>query len=305
MDVFEDILSYYPISQVSDQSSYQDFIILSLEELTQNLTEEHLSKYSKLHLRDFFEISIGVNESNAPSIEVGTDKIVTQDNNVVFVSPMQAFSIDFGSLGSLQMDRGYLLAFKPSFLVSNKRSFEIIHIFRFFNSYTFPQYVLTSEQLQPMISIFKNIYQEFTGNTSYAREIIKGYLEVLLHSFNRILKLNPTLVTTSTCEHIATRFEQKIIEDEHKISTIRDYASQLNISPNYLSECVKKVTGKNAKQVLLSHKLIVAKGLLQQHEKSIAEIAYEMEFTEPTNFTKFFKKMAGITPHQFRVSNAL
>ena len=154
--------------------------------------------------------------------------------------------------------------------------------------------------LNPMIELAELMKQEYQEGKSFSREVIGGYLEVMLNKLNRTLNIQKEVRASSTCETIATNFERKIIEDGYKIKGVGHYANNLNISPSYLSECTKKVTGKTAKQVLTNHKLIVARSLLEQKDKTIAEIAFEMEFSEPTNFTKFFKKSTGKTPNQFR-----
>ena len=302
MKIYDDIHAYYPSSLFEDLQFYPDFTILKLENLTESLTPNYLSKYSQPHIRDFFEIAIGTAEPNSAYMQIGVENVISTDNDIVFVSPTQSFSIEFDKKGNVHQDHGFLIAFKPSFLLSKKRSFEIISTFRYFNSYTLAQYVLTKQQLAPIIEMASLLHDEYTSNAPYSREILMGQLEVLLHKFNRMLQVDVEITSANPCELIAANFERKIIGDQNKISTIAHYASELNITANYLSECVKKATGKTAKQILLNHKLIVAKSLLQQPEKSITEVAFEMNFTEPTNFTKFFKKMTNMTPLQFRNS---
>ncbi|NER15403.1 helix-turn-helix domain-containing protein [Leptobacterium flavescens] len=303
MKLFDDLNTYYPRLKNGPEPLCDDFIIFRLEDMLASTNMKELSKYAVPHRRNFFEITVGLKEPNAARITIGNEGFTSASNNLVFVSPTQVFSIDFKELEKQNLNEGFIIAFKPSFLIKKKRSFEIINRYRYFHSHTFPQYILDPQQLNPVISLLDNIYQEYTNDKIYAKEIVMGLMDVLLHSFNRVLSFNSDTYTSNSSEGIAARFEQKIVDDGTSLSSIARYASELNISPNYLSESVKKATGKNAKQVLLSHKLIIAKSLLQQHEKSIAQIADEMGYSEPTNFTKFFKQLTGITPNQFRSKN--
>ncbi|APD06295.1 msm operon regulatory protein [Flavobacteriaceae bacterium UJ101] len=301
MNVYNDINSYYPNSLKSPKIIYEDFKIMRLENLINSLTIEDIEKYEKPHRRSFFEVSIGKKESNTPQVTIGLNKFIGIDNNLMFTSMGQVFSIDFHNRKKAESGDGYVIAFKPSFMIKERGDFEIMNRFRFFNSYTFPHYTLTSEQINTTNYLTQVMYKEYMNSEKYAREMIMGYLDVLLHIFNRILSLNTNETVLTSHDRIATLFEQEIFKDGVKLASIANYASRLHISPNYLSESVKRSTGKNAKQILLNHKMIMAKSLLQQRKKSISEIAFEMGFSEPTNFTKFFKQMTGLTPNQFRI----
>ncbi|MEM6380807.1 MAG: helix-turn-helix domain-containing protein, partial [Bacteroidota bacterium] len=86
----------------------------------------------------------------------------------------------------------------------------------------------------------------------------------------------------------------------HYKSRLSDYASQLNISKVYLSEVVKKTTGKPAKVLMQEMVIYKAKTLLKQSNNPIATIAYELGFEDASNFVKYFKGQVGITPSAYR-----
>jgi AraC-like DNA-binding protein len=74
----------------------------------------------------------------------------------------------------------------------------------------------------------------------------------------------------------------------------------MNLSPNYLSDLLKNETGKNTQEHIHYHLLEKAKTLLVGSDKSINEIAYELGFEYPQNFSKLFKKKLGIIPTDYR-----
>ncbi|MFD1552673.1 hypothetical protein DNU06_09095 [Putridiphycobacter roseus] len=78
----------------------------------------------------------------------------------------------------------------------------------------------------------------------------------------------------------------------------------MNISPIYLTECTKKATGKSAQKIIIDYKILYAKTLLHQMDKSVAEVAYALDFNEVANFNQFFKRNTGITATQFRQSKS-
>jgi AraC-like DNA-binding protein len=84
------------------------------------------------------------------------------------------------------------------------------------------------------------------------------------------------------------------------LPTVRYCAEKLNLSPNYFSDLLKSETGKNTQEHIHYHLLEKAKTLLLSSDKNISEIAFELGFEYPQNFSKLFKQKVGITPGEFR-----
>ncbi len=82
--------------------------------------------------------------------------------------------------------------------------------------------------------------------------------------------------------------------------TVEEYAHELAISAKHLSHSVKIASGKNALSFITDRMLTEAKSLLQFSDLEISEIAYQLNFSDPANFGKFFKKLSGMTPLQYR-----
>jgi AraC family transcriptional activator of pobA len=78
------------------------------------------------------------------------------------------------------------------------------------------------------------------------------------------------------------------------------YAELLNVSPNYLNALSKENLGKQAGEVIRDRVLLEAKRMLIVPERTVAEIAYHLNFNDNSYFTRFFKKYAGMTPEVFR-----
>ena len=80
---------------------------------------------------------------------------------------------------------------------------------------------------------------------------------------------------------------------------IKDFAELLHIHPVHLSNTIKEVTGKSTCSFYEARLMNLSKELLLTTSMTIAEIARQLTY-DPSNFTKFFKHFAGITPKQFR-----
>jgi len=74
----------------------------------------------------------------------------------------------------------------------------------------------------------------------------------------------------------------------------------MSVSQRYLSDTLKKGTGKTTIEHLHLYLIAEAKNILLQPNKSIAEVAYELGFEYPPYFSRLFKKKEGISPTEYR-----
>jgi AraC-like DNA-binding protein len=88
-------------------------------------------------------------------------------------------------------------------------------------------------------------------------------------------------------------------------SALQFYADQMNLSQDQLSQVCKKGIGWTPKAIMQEKLLRESKRLLLFDAMSVKEISYELGFTEPTNFIKFFQQHTGVSPKNFRVENCI
>jgi AraC-like DNA-binding protein len=98
--------------------------------------------------------------------------------------------------------------------------------------------------------------------------------------------------------HMREIVEGKVMEMYH----IKDFASELHIHPTHFSNTIKLTTGKSPCDFVEERIIEEAKNMLSNEPTPIAEIGFRLTFQDPTNFTKFFKRFAGVTPRAFRKS---
>jgi len=100
-------------------------------------------------------------------------------------------------------------------------------------------------------------------------------------------------------QYLTEYFESGQLE-EKGIPGIEQIANELSVSQRYLSDTLKKETGKTTTEHLQLQLIDVAKNMLLQPNKSISEVAYELGFEYPPYFSRVFKKKEGISPTEYR-----
>lgn len=97
-------------------------------------------------------------------------------------------------------------------------------------------------------------------------------------------------------------FMQSISRNAAQNRTISFYAKEANLSNGRFSTIIKKQLGKSPSEIIVIATIAIAKSMLQDHEKSIKEIAEELNFPEQFTFRKYFKHHTGISPRNYRMS---
>ena len=268
--------------------------------------EFHILKF-KDHLEDipmktdarkcnFFQVVITQNHN----VDVVVDNVAfsAMDDSITFMAPLQMLSTDVKSIENSGL--GYMLVFIPKFLRLGISDFELLQKFPFFNVNHSPVYFL-NENKDRFFHLMEMIYNLFQDYSEENLEILRSYLTILLfESRKSFLKGDIQNSVTSRHNEIAFSFENQIKSSSNKRKPLEYYADKLNISTIYLAECVKKATGKTAKQILSEYVILEATSLLLQSTKTIDEIAYSVGYSSTSNFALFFKKHTGMTPSVYR-----
>ncbi|GAA4182069.1 helix-turn-helix domain-containing protein [Sphingobacterium ginsenosidimutans] len=102
---------------------------------------------------------------------------------------------------------------------------------------------------------------------------------------------------------LVTMFKNLISQQFKEVKQVKDYAEQLHITPLYLNEVSKEITGFTASYWIQNEVLLEAQRLLFYTNMDVKEIAFSLGYEDHTYFTRFFKKNLGCTAGQFRQNN--
>ena len=201
---------------------------------------------------------------------------------------------------------GWGLYFHPE-LIRNTALGKKINEYSFFNYSENEALHLSEQEKQTLLSILKQMENEYNTNIDhYSHDLIISNIELLLNYCKRFCG-RQFITRTNQNKDIIVRFEEFITDyfNSHRlknngIPTVKFCAEAMNLSPNYFSDLLKSETGKNTQEHIHYHLLEQAKTRLTNSGLSITEIAYELGFEYPQNFSKLFKRKVGISPTEFR-----
>ncbi|WP_295791762.1 helix-turn-helix domain-containing protein [Mucilaginibacter sp.] len=168
---------------------------------------------------------------------------------------------------------------------------------------------LSDKEKETIISIFKIIDDELNSRIDdFSQDVIISQIELLLNYANRFYK-RQFITRKAVSSDLLQKLEEILdgyFNTEQSLSqgipTVQYLAEKLNISPSYLSDMLRALTGQNAQQHI-HHKLIEkAKERLSTTSLSVSEVAYELGFEHPQSFSKLFKTKTNLSPLEFRRS---
>lgn len=140
----------------------------------------------------------------------------------------------------------------------------------------------------------------------HSKRLITRNIELLLDYCMRFYE-RQFITRTQVNKDILCQFEELLdnyfqsnMPQTEGLPTVKYFADQVHLSPNYFGDLVKKETGKTAIAYIQEHLIDVAKEEILGSEKSVSEIAYQLGFQYPQHFTRIFKKTVGCTPKAYR-----
>lgn len=158
-------------------------------------------------------------------------------------------------------------------------------------------------------SIMKNIEQEYRSVIDgYSQDVIISHIELLLNYCNRfynrqfITRKNANSDLLTNLEELISDYFNNDNVQELGLPTVQYISDKLHVSPNYLSDMLRTLTGQNAQQHIHNKLIEKAKEILTTTSLSVGEIAYRLGFEHPQSFSKLFKNKTQVSPLEFRHS---
>ncbi len=140
--------------------------------------------------------------------------------------------------------------------------------------------------------------EENTTGDDNAFHITEGLLKSLLA---KVLQVSQPMIDKAEIKSdLYHSFTDLLIAGNGIKNKVGFYAQKLNTSPQNLNAACRKAVNQTAADILSGFVLNEAKRLLLYTNSTISEIAFAIEFADPSHFVKYFKKNVGATPQTYR-----
>lgn len=204
--------------------------------------------------------------------------------------------------------KGFSINFHEDFLMGSDLA-QRIKRYGFFSYSVNEALHLSPKEEKTLESIVDNIADEYRNNQdAFSKDILISHLDTLLRYADRFYE-RQFINRKPFSSGIVERFEKDVgqyfesgLAKEKGMPSIGDLATRLSVSQRYLSDTLKKETGKTASELLHLHIVSQAKNMLLQPTKTIAEVAFELGFEYPQYFSRLFKDKEGLSPSDYRAS---
>lgn len=147
-------------------------------------------------------------------------------------------------------------------------------------------------------TVYNLLNQEIT-NSGSNQKIVDSLLQALLH---KLLATSDSDHTFTRERKIAYQFRKKAHQNFIDQKGLSFYTRQLAVSENYLTRCVTNTFGTPPKRMLLEISILHSQLLLQDFSKQISEVAFELNYDDPSYFGRLFKQFTHQTPSEYRES---
>lgn len=206
---------------------------------------------------------------------------------------------------------GWMIFFHPD-LIRNTPLGKRIEDYGFFDYAVHEALHLSDAEQNTLNECVKLIEAEIGERIdNHSQRVIVSTLELLL---NYSLRYYERQFNTRAAQNtdVVTQFE-KLLKDYYKqgrfsedgVPSIEFFADTIHLSPNYLSDLLKKETGMSAKDHINHFIVEKAKTLLLSESDSISGVAYQLGFNYPHYFSRLFKSKTGMTPNDYRNKSLL
>lgn len=249
--------------------------------------------------------SIILKDASCGSLKYGRSVYDYKKGAMLFIAPGQVMGSEDD--GELHQPEGWILAFHPELLRGTPLA-SIMQDYSYFSYNANEALHLSEQERDTIIECMEKIRQELQGPVDkHSKKLIvdniKLFLDYCTRFYDRqfIMRENQNSDLLARFELLLGNYFNSRLPLTEGLPTVQYCAKELCLSTNYFSDLLKKETGLSASKHIKMKILEIAKEKLFDENKNISQIAYEMGFQYPQHFSRWFKKLEGRTPNEYRL----
>jgi AraC-like DNA-binding protein len=245
---------------------------------------------------------------NRNNVKYGRKPVDFQNGSLICLAPHQILEMDTDEEETPEL-RGWGLFIHPDLIRPTSLN-DKMKDYNFFSYEVSEALHLSEKEKATLYDCILKIQSELQENIdTHSQTIIVSTIELLLNYCTRFY--GRQFITRKSSNNSVVAQVEKLLGEYFKRSnihalglpTVKYLAEQVHLSPSYLSDLLKKETGKNTQDHIHFYLMEEAKSILLNTDKSVGEIAYSLGFEYPQYFNKLFKQKTGKTPVEFRSMN--
>ncbi len=257
-------------------------------------------------LLDFYCIS--VKRMQNVHVKYGQHSFDFNEGIMSFMAPNQVFSLAVADKDVAVEKSGWVVYIHPDFIWNNPLA-TTVKQYDFWDYSLHEALFLSAKEEATINSIILAINEEYNATIDrFSKQIIVSQVESLLNYADRFYS-RQFITREKANHHILEQLETLLHASfnslhlaEKGLPTVRHVAEHLNLSPKYLSNLLRALTGQNTQQHIHAKLIAKAKEKLSTTTLTVGEIAYELGFEHLPSFSKLFKAKTQLTPLEFRAS---
>ena len=308
----ENVILNLNLSDLSKQPGAQhiDNKLILIDNFDYSENEKHVRGLSFVNypMKLSFTIAILI-VSGGINVKINLEDFEAREGDAITV-----FKGNIGEFCSMLPDtRMAVIAFSDDFLNVVKNIDTALSIQQ--HIYTNPVLHLDRGFIDEALDIYKRMKSKLAETDNLFREgALHGYTQVLMYnSYNYFTKMNYNYFTKmknnvedsseyNRNQEIYKRFMQAVQKNYMQERSITYYADLLCISPKYLSQVIKNVTGRLAGEWIRDYVILEAKALLKSNKYTVQQVCDMLNFANQSFFGKYFKKRTGMSPKAYMKS---
>ncbi|VAW20905.1 hypothetical protein MNBD_BACTEROID01-1587 [hydrothermal vent metagenome] len=279
--------------QVNEKDKDLDFRISKMEDIYESRNGE----IDVPHIHEYYTMLLTIKAKGKHVIDFKSYPL--SDNQVFFIKPHQVHQVveDKKSFG-------FVIVFSNQFLVKNNINTCFIDDLNLFNNFgENPPLILNNKEQEKLSNYVLEMLLYSQSEIMFKEEAIGALLKLLLiHCHNLCSKSPKETIQGCPGNSVLKSFKNLVSENYSIWHSTSNYANELNISPDHLNRIIKSLTGKTAKAHIQGQIIIIAKRLIYFTDLSSKEIGHKLGFSEPANFSAFFKNCTGVPPSKFKTT---
>lgn len=258
-------------------------------------------------VNNLYEVSL--KQLGCGNLTYGKNSYDYEEGTLVFTSPGQVTIFEGEMPTTGESNQGWTLAFHPD-LIRKSSLADKMSRYTFFNYEVNEALHLSQAELETIEDLLAKIVKEYSQNLDkHSQNLIISNIELLLDYCTRFYdrqfytRSNLNLDYVSKFEKLLNQYYENTLVEEKGLPSVKYLANKLNFTASYLSDLLKKETGKTAQEHIHLFIIEKAKTKLLNSKHSISEIGYSLGFEYPQHFSNLFKSKTGFSPSEYRNLN--